>query len=612
METGLLPKIYTGSTGFEKICIDNPVAFSTVIFDNILTTATKMTAYVPEEGAASYAATYPWNEFPGGIKYRRKVIFHPNDNSPNNRVSFTYPDQDGDEKLYYWYSNVNELMETPELDSAAVKATWYKDVELTQPWNFATDTVRGSESLETPTPIHLYAAYSTKTYYNVRLFWNDPSKETCTDTEAEAGVPVASVVPTGLSRTGYFFRGWYTTATFTGDPFERGNPPTYDELSSEPNLDGVIPLSSDLTLYAKWESKPWITQPLLIEIPEGGTFQDAFAAAYALRSEHTELPETEIYAYAKVEVRGTINYDAIYNPGGMPRWYTNTLRDKVVALDLREAHTTIGESQFAHYNSILQEIRLPVDGALTSLGSPFGHVAPSIRSLYLPASVTRIDGPEDNPCLSPFAFTYGLKNMYIDAVAPPAVSAYVWHQAGNFTLHVPEGSKVAYEADQWSNGTCKWTYRSPDDGGISANTTIVERPRVTFHTAGGTRPLYAYTSETADTYYWYVNAGDPAYETVPTTDKAGHVFDGWYTDSEFTTPYAGETVTLGQGGLDLYAKWTIVTGIDTFAPAADPVVTTSFYTLQGVEIPEAAASGMYIRKEVYASGKVSVRKEIKN
>jgi uncharacterized repeat protein (TIGR02543 family) len=270
--------------------------------------------------------------------------------------------------------------------------------------------------------------------------------------------------------------------------------------------------------------------------------------------------------------------------------------------------------------------------------------------------------------------------MYLDAVTPPFVTAYVWHQAGNFTLHVPEGSKSAYEADQWTDGTCKWTHRSPSDGGGSVNITLAERPKITFHTNGGTRPLYTYAaSDAPDTWYWYVNADSAAYQTVPATVKPYHDFEGWYTDETCTTPYAGEPVAIGQGGLDLYAKWNVykytvtfdtqggsdvdpLTGVEhgstidaldeptkdgvifdgwytgtdytvawdfdtftvvsdttlyarwnddvkvkTLSPAADPVILTNYYTLQGVEVsPSAAVNGIYIRREVHASGKINV------
>jgi uncharacterized repeat protein (TIGR02543 family) len=549
-------------TSLVNVYVDNPVAFSATTFDNV---KQNVTLYVPEEGIASY--TELWTGFKE-IKPRRKVIFHMGDNT-TDRVSFTYTGntgEDGEERQFYWYSTVGEPIEPPEMDEGAVwTPTWYADAALTAPYDLS-GSVEASPDPENPEPLHLYAKWSQIMYYTVKLHYNNGQADT--ESRAEAGSIVAPLVPSTITRQGYYFAGWYNNEALEGERFEPGAVPTYDDEGGV-LTDDVVYLSSDLELYAKWEERPWIYNPLVVEMNDEGMLPASFESAFATRTEYTELPQGSIYAIARLEIRGTVSAgggftsDAAVYPG-YSSWYATTLRDKVVALDLREAHipppshSYFYEGVWANTSSILQEIRLPVDGTFTHLGSPFGHIAPSVQAIYLPASLTRIDGPTPNQCESPFAFTYNLKNMYLDAATPPAITTFVWHQAGNFTLHVPEGSKSAYEADLWDDGTCKWTYRSPDDGGGSVNITLAERPKVTFHTNGGSRPLYTYTPAEPDgTFYLYVNPDSAACETAPVTRRAYHDFEGWHTDEGCTVPYAGEPVALGTGGLNLYAKWNI-------------------------------------------------------
>jgi uncharacterized repeat protein (TIGR02543 family) len=574
-----IPEGVTGFTGtlkigathlLENLYIDNPVApSSTGAFDNIMA---NVTLYVPEEGMSAYASSASWSSFKE-IKPRRKVIFHMGDN-PTDRVSFTYTGStgSGDDRQFYWYSTVGEPMETPEMDEGNLMTpTWYTDAARSVPWDLSA-SVPASPDPDNPTPLHLYASWSNTVYYTIKLHWSDGRADT--ETEAEENTVVAQLISVNPSRGGYYFAGWYDNPQLEGDRYDPGVSPRYDD-QGEIVTDGVKYLASDLELYAKWENRPWIYKPVVVEMDGEGSLPESFAGAFAARTEFTDQTLSGIYAVARMEIRGTISYDLPGFSGGYSSWYSLTLRDKVVSLDLREAHITPSwsdhsyEGVWAYYYSIIREIRLPIDGTFTKLGSPFGHVAPSVQSIYLPESVTRIDGPVDNQCASPFAFTYALKNVYLDAETPPAVSSYVWHQAGNFTLHVPEGSKSAYEADKWSDasGACKWTHRSVLDGGANVNITLTERPKVTFHTNGGSRPLYAYTPVAEDgTYYWYVSAGTSAYssnfpvDTAPVTERTGYRFIGWFTNEALTQPYEATTaVNLGEGGLDLYAKWATYT-----------------------------------------------------
>jgi uncharacterized repeat protein (TIGR02543 family) len=602
-------------TKIESIYMDNPTPFSTTVF-NGMGAANVAKLYVPEGSESAYAAAAPWSGM-GEIRTRRKVIFHLSDNT-TDRVSFTYNGGvvDG-EQQYYWYSNVDELMEKPQMDEgAAVIPTWYKDEELTQPFDFDAETVPASADPANPTPLHLYASWNAKSYYHIKLHWNYDGKDD-SDDELEENTVLAAVISANPSRRGYSFAGWYETEDFQGEAFNIGITPSIDPDTHEEITDGVVYLTTDLELYAKWEEKPWLYEPLLVEIPEGSTLQAAFTDAFATRAEHTDKTFAEIYGIASLEIRGTIEQSALlpyYNC-----WYVKNLRDKVLKLDLREAAYPAvspgGEDYSATFalmgSSIVNEIRLPVGNIYSAIGDAF-HMTYSVQKLYLPASVTSLSGDD---CNAPFSYT-PLKELYIDASAPPAYSAGLWHSfSGGTTIYVPEGLKDDYEAQTWSNGSSVWTTKSPEEGGTALNNTIAERPKVTFHTNGGSRPLYTYTASEADAYYWYVNADATAYsntsESVPATEQEGYVFTGWYSDAELTTSYTDAPVALGTGGLDLYAGWAenTSTGLSP-ALTGNAVKATVYYNLYGVPVGKPVVGGIYIRKDVYASGEVKTAKVV--
>jgi uncharacterized repeat protein (TIGR02543 family) len=270
---------------------------------------------------------------------------------------------------------------------------------------------------------------------------------------------------------------------------------------------------------------------------------------------------------------------------------------------MREAtHETFNYAMVFAYvsSSILNEIWLPVDNTYYTPYDIF-HMTYSVEKIHLPASITSLAGEE---CLAPFSYT-PVKELYIDAPEPPAYSADLWHSfEGNAMIYVPEGLKSVYEAQLWEEGgNCVWTYKSPDEDGEALNNIIEERPKVTFHTDGGSRPLYTYTPATEDgTYYWYVNAGTSAYSNnfpigeTPLSEKTGYSFTGWFTDEDLTQSYEATTaVNLGEGGLDLYAGWEaqVPTGISK-ASAKGKAEVKGYYSIIGEKLPQAPGQGIYI------------------
>lgn len=128
---------------------------------------------------------------------------------------------------------------------------------------------------------------------------------------------------------------------------------------------------------------------------------------------------------------------------------------------------------------------------------------------------------------------------YVSAPTPPSKSNYTF--AGWFS---DEGLTTAY------------TFNTMPLDGITLNAKwVVNQYTITFDSFGGT----------------IVNAITQAYGssvTAPTPPtRTGYGFDGWYSDSELTTPYA--FTTMPAGGITLYAKWVALTPHDIIYAAND-------------------------------------------
>jgi uncharacterized repeat protein (TIGR02543 family) len=105
-----------------------------------------------------------------------------------------------------------------------VLAGWYKEAGLTNPWNFAADTVTAAMTL--------YAKWSTATH-TVAFNANGGAPVPAVQTVA-AGGKVTEPTP-APAKTGLSFGGWYEDAALTGQ---------WDF--------GTDTVTADMTLYAKW------------------------------------------------------------------------------------------------------------------------------------------------------------------------------------------------------------------------------------------------------------------------------------------------------------------------------------------------------------------------
>lgn len=342
------------------------------------------------------------------------------------------------------------------------------------------------------------------------------------------------------------FVSWYDEFNERFDP--GGVPPCY--WDGESTLEGVERLNDTMKLYAKWKSDKWLYEPVLLEMDLAeGSLEEAWK----------KLKQDNLYAITRLEIKDTVKTGF---EGGNSSWYSKNLRDKVISLDLREAHIPAGianyDSVWCNTSSILQEIRLPVDLDSLGSGTPFGYIAPSVQAIYLPAGIKKISSGT-GPCERPFAYAYSLKDIYLDADSlNESPNDNLWYKAGRYgekiTLHVPEGTYTYYR---------------------NAHINIVERPKVVFNTGGGTRPLYTYPVENEkDLYYCYVDSGTSAFsnnfpvDSISTIKNGYLKFAGWFINNDTAKPYTIDTLWYPGRRDTLYARW-------------DTVIHTVYFDTQG-------------------------------
>lgn len=212
------------------------------------------------------------------------VIFFVGNNNPNTIPSLLNV-------------TVNEPIEAPEepVRPGFVFQGWYKDVELTTPWDFENDIVESS--------VVLYSKWEAA-IFSINYDLNDGQIiGTNYPTEFSTGdflpLPIATKV-------GYNFLGWY--------PYD-----WIDESSTIPGDPGyqTIPRNqiSDLDIYAHWEA-------IVVQI--------LFRSNYPVESEGPNNPSSQSLAYGEIinfpQLNDTADYNFIgwnSNPEGTGTYYNN-------------------------------------------------------------------------------------------------------------------------------------------------------------------------------------------------------------------------------------------------------------------------------------------------
>ncbi|HOG05798.1 MAG TPA: InlB B-repeat-containing protein [Paludibacter sp.] len=193
-------------------------------------------------------------------------------------------------------------------------------------------------------------------------------------------------------------------------------------------------------------------------------------------------------------------------------------------------------------------------------------------------------------------FVIGLGNAYVEGVQN--------HEAYNL-IPDTEGAWQLYEnsfitgADASADNGLIW-FNTCNSGanltGYIDNLELYVAALVTFE-----------TNEGSEVPYEIVMKGSLVTEPAEVPEKDGFDFTGWFKDEECETAWNFAT-DVADDNTTIYAGWKLVGAVD-YLNANDPVVSTRYYNLHGVEIVKPTENGIYIKQSVLQSGKVIVSKE---
>ncbi|MFD2115211.1 InlB B-repeat-containing protein [Paenibacillus yanchengensis] len=386
-------------------------------------------------------------------------------------------------------------------------AGWYKEAELSNPWNFDMDIVIRD--------IMLYAKWTTNTH-TVSFQSNGGSGETAQTIAYDSKV----TQPANPSKAGHTFAGWYTDSSLTtawnfGTDLVKGN----------------------MTLYAKWTANTYTVSFQ----SNGGSGETAQTIAYDNKVIQPANPSKagHVFAgwYTDASLTTAWNFGTGLVKGNMTlyaKWTTNT-------------YTVSFQS---NGGSSVTEQELAYDNKVTEPANPSkaGH---AFAGWYTDASLT-----------TAWNFGTGLVKgnitLYAKWIANNHTVSFQSNGGSGVTEQVIDyddkvtqpapPSQVGHTFVGWYSDASLTTAWDFGTGLVKGNMTLYAKwtantYTVSFQSNGG-------SGETAQTIAYDSKVAEPA-----NPSKAGHAFAGWYTDSSLTTAWNFGT-GLVKANMTLYAKWT--------------------------------------------------------
>ena len=461
---------------------------------------------------------------------------------------------------------------------------WYSDSGFTSQ---VTQIAKGSTGNKT-----LYAKFEVVTY-TITYVLNDG-----TDGGNPANYTVESTTITLADgvKTGYTFDGWYTEAEFTNKVTEiasgsTGNKTFYAKYTAAIytityHLDGGVNGSNPSTYTIATDD---IT--LVAATKTGYTFNGWYTeAGFVNRVYQIEKGSTgNVDLYAKFEV---VTYTITYvvndgTDGGNPANYTVESATITLADGVKTGYTFIGWYTEAEFTNQVTEIAHGSTGNKTlyakyelteytisyTLNGGTNGANPITYTINdLP--ITLANATKDN---------YDFVGWYTEAEFTNKVTQITLATLGNKTLYAkftPKTYTITYELDGGTNGANPTSYT------VETNTIILVAATKTGYTfngwysdsgftsqvtqiakgSTGNKTLYAKFTATVYTITYNLDGGtngtNPATYTIATNTitlaaatKNGYTFNGWYSDSGFTSQVT-QIAKGSTGNKTLYAKFT--------------------------------------------------------
>jgi uncharacterized repeat protein (TIGR02543 family) len=511
-----------------------------------MTEITGFTTYYPNIPAMNYnyyvvtstPSSYSKGATQSGYVYGTSSAYPLNDKQMDTATS-----------TYYWYVFAGESVSTVSFNSNGGSSTisqsifngskatqpatptktgytfagWYKDSGLTTQWNFATDTVDGSN-------FNLYAKWAPNSY---TISFNTNGGSAISNVTQNYNTTIASAPST--TQTGYTFCGWYSDVGLT-------------TAVSFPYT-----ILANATLYAKWN----INSYTINFNSNGGT-----AVANIIQSYNTTIPSALSttktgytfagwYSDAGLTTAVSFPYTMLANATLYAKWSINSY-----TISFNANGGTAVPNITQNYNSIIASTPSTTrtgytfagwysDSGLTATVS-FPYTIVTDATLYakwnIGSSYTIDFNVNGGTAVSSITQNYNTTITSAPSTTKTGCTFGGWYSDAGLSTAVSFPYTIITNATLYA----KWN---------SSNSYTIN-----FNTNGGT----AASSVTQ-------NSGTTI-ATAPATTKTGYTFSGWYSDAGLTTavnfPYTITTNAI------LYAKWNIISYTVSFNTNGGSAVTS--------------------------------------
>lgn len=418
---------------------------------------------------------------------------------------------------------------------------WYKEIALTNVWDFNTDTVTANTTL--------YAKWIEIPKYKVILVDSHTQAHLDTLTDIPAGSTISE--PTSPTKAGYTFGGWYKEIYCT-------NAWDFDTDT----------VTANTSIYAKW-----------IEIPK-------YTVIFNSNGGSAISPITDVEVNNKITApvnptKANYTFDGWFKNSTLTtRWdfandtvTTNTTlyaKWDAIPVTYTVAFNSNGGSAVSDYTNILANAKISQPSNPTKTGFTFG-------GWYKEDTLTNAwnfntDTVKANTTLFAkwTALTVDTFNVSFNT-GGGTVIADIANVVSGATISAPTPpTRAGYTFEGWYKNilATEWNFATDtvtEDTTLFAKwTEIIGTYTVNFNSNGGSA-VSPITNVSAN-----ANIAKPSNPV-----KTGYTFGGWYTDNTFATEwnFANDTVT---ADTTLIAKWTVVSVPTT--PSA-PIVTTPTPTI---------------------------------
>ena len=416
-------------------------------------------------------------------------------------------------KIYYTYDSVSKIYSVANVTAGdTVAANTYYEAVL-----FDTTNKMPNSNLQ------LNAVWSIGSY---TISFNSNGAGTIDSITQAYGSAIT--LPSSLSKTGYTFKGWYKDVNLSN---------IFDSAT--------MPLNG-ASLYAKWEANKY---SVYFDANQGNGTTSKVDATYDVETTLTTNSFERVgYSFAgwntKLDGTGTAYTDGqiIKNllsedDGSLTLYAQWTPKTDTKYVINHYTYNLDGSSKLHKTDNLVGESDKTVDVELLDIT---GFITPTAKTIkILPDGTAVLD-------------VYYEREEYtvtFSAVHPESLDAFL-----GTSIEVKYEGTITFPSNyDVKNYSLIWKFNGvPVDGSTvvtSDMTLVAEYTRIE-------KTIVVHNEGQANQNIANVDAGTIIVNQLPTLEKVGHDFGGWYLDPEFTEKLLDDYV-MPENNIDVYAKWNI-------------------------------------------------------